>query len=407
MPKIENTKESVLKRRRRHILFIVENAVVPPDSRVWYEALAAKEWGYNVTVVCPKGMDYNRSFEMLNGINIYRHPLPEADGNNSYVMEYIFALLYEIVFSIWIFLKEPFHIVHGANPPDHLFLVAGLFKLFGVKYVFDHHDLTPETYLAKFKRKGLLHKLLLLMEKANFKMADAVISTNESYKSVAVQRGGKDGKDVFVVRNGPRLNCIKVPPPNLKWKGNYKYLAAYIGLIGAQDQLDVLLRIIDCIVNQRKIATIKFIVIGNGPNWKQIVQQANEMNLSKYVEFTGFIPYGHMLFEILATADVCVNPEFRNEFTDKSTMIKIMEYMCFGKPIIQFDTTEGRVSAGDASLYVKENSEQAFADVLINLIHDSCKRERMGKVGQQRIKDFLQWDIQKLELNKVYRFLSV
>lgn len=198
----------------KHILFIIENSFVPIDVRVWSEALAAKDWGYEVTVLCPKGMEYIASFENVNGINIYRHPQFRAKRKNAYIAEYITALFWEFVFCCRIYFKAPFHVIHGANPPDHLFLIAWLFKPFGVKYVFDHHDLAPENYMVKFQRKGLLYRLLHLMEKMNFKAADAVVSTNESYKSIAIQRGKKDSRQVFVVRNGPRLETLYFPKPN-------------------------------------------------------------------------------------------------------------------------------------------------------------------------------------------------
>jgi glycosyltransferase involved in cell wall biosynthesis len=390
---------------QKHILFIVENSLVPLDVRVWSEALAAREWGYEVTVLCPKGMGYNESFEILDGVNVYRHPWFLAERKSGYLTEYITALFWEMIFCLRIYIKKPFHIIHGANPPDHLFLVAVLFKLFGVKYVFDHHDLSPESYVAKFGRKDYLYKILRFMEKINFKAADIVVSTNESYKAVAIERGGKTARNVYVVRNGPQLDRIFFPPPNQKWKSGFAYLVAYIGVIGIQDQLDVLLRIVDCVVNHRKVHEIKFIVIGDGSEWDQTVRLAEAMNLSKYVEFTGFIPYGRELFEIFATADVCVNPEFKNPYTDKSTMIKIMEYMSFGKPVIQFDHKEGRVTAGEASLYVEENDELLFADYLISLVRDSGRKEKMGKAGRKRVKRFLQWDIQKKELRKAYNAL--
>jgi glycosyltransferase involved in cell wall biosynthesis len=392
---------------QKHILFIVENATVPLDVRVWAEALAAKEWGYETTVLCPKAREYTKSFETIQGIKIYRHPRFSAGGKTfSFIVEYISALFWEIFFSFRIYMKTPFHLIHGANPPDHLFLVAGLLKPFGVKFLFDHHDLSPETYVAKFKRKGLFHNLLLLLEKINFKVADAVVSTNESYKSIAIHRGGKDPRNVFVVRNGPRLDSIHYPQPNPgRWKNGFRYLVAYIGVIGTQDQLDVLLRIVDCIVMKRKVFFIKFIVIGDGPNKAEIVRMAEEMNLKKYIEFTGFVPYGPDLFEILTTADVCINPEFKNDYTDKSTMIKIMEYMSFGKPIIQFDSKEGKVSAGEASIYIKENNELLFADRLIELLQDEGRKKRMAEAGRQRVRDLLQWDIQKLELREAYRSL--
>ena len=386
---------------KKHVLFIVENSCVPIDIRVWSEALSAKEWGYDVTVLCPKDKKYTRAHEQIDGINVYRHPYHLAGSKYGYLLEYLSAFFWEILFSLYIFLKSPFQVIHGANPPDHLFLIAIFFKVFGVKYIFDHHDLSPESYVAKFNRKDLLYRVLLLMEKINFKTADLVISTNQSYKSVALKRGDKQHRDVFVVRNGPQLTNFFYPPANPDLKSGFDYLVAYIGVIGKQDQLDVLLKIVDFIVYQRKITNIKFMIIGTGPDWEHLVERSEEMNLTHYVEFTGFIPY-EKVYEIFTTADICVNPEQSNEFTDKSTMIKIMEYMCFGKPIIQFDNTEGKVTAGEASIYIKDNNIHAFADNLIALVQDPWRKKKMGAAGKKRIHDLLQWDIQKKQLKKAY-----
>ena len=397
--------DSPCKKVKSHILFIVENSTVPIDVRVWSEALAAKEYGHKVSVICPKSNIYRKHFENIQGIHIYRHPVLLAKDKITYIIEYLSALIFELLLSVFIYLKNPFHILHGANPPDHLFIIAIIFKSLGVKYIFDHHDLSPESYVAKFKSKGFFYKLLLYMENANFKFSDLVISTNQSYKSVAIKRGGKKDSDVFVVRNGPRLDQIKIPYPNPEWKGSFKYLVAYLGVIGSQDQLDVLLKIADIIVNVRKNNSIKFIIIGDGPNLKQIKNMSNDMNLDKHIEFTGFVPYGEKLFEILSTADVCVNPEYKNAFTDKSTMIKILEYMCFGKPIIQFETTEGRVSAGDAALYVKNNNIDLFCDLLIDLLRDKNKCKKMGEIGKKRVSKYLQWKVQKANLIEAYTTL--
>ena len=243
------------------------------------------------------------------------------------------------------------------------------------------------------------------MEKLNFKIANIVISTNQSYKSIAVTRGGKNKFDVFVVRNGPDLNKIKFMPPKNELKNGFDYLVAYVGVIGIQDGIDNLLHSIDYIVHKTKHKNIKFILIGKGPNWQVMVNLCHRMKLSEYVEFTGFLSY-EKLYEILATADLCVNPEFRNSFTDKSTMLKIMDYMTFGKAIIQFYTKEGNVTAGDAAEYVYENDVIAFAEKVISLLNDKGKRKEMGAIGKQRIMNALCWEKQKPDLFKAYRYID-
>ncbi len=242
------------------------------------------------------------------------------------------------------------------------------------------------------------------MENLTFFTADIVISTNQSYKKIAVNRGGKSDNEVFVVRNGPDLSKIFFPPPNKNLKNGFDYLVAYIGKIGNQECIDVLLRVAAYIVFEKKIDNIKFIIIGTGPYWRNMVRLSRDMGLIKYVHFTGFIPYREV-YEILATADVCINPEYINAFTDKSTMVKIMDYMVFGKPIVQFDTTEGRVTAGESSVYVENNDEMAFASAIISLLNDLDKRKEMGEIGRKRIHESLNWNLQKSNLRKAYNSL--
>lgn len=392
---------------KKHILFIVENNSVPRDIRVWSEALAAKEYGYTVSVICPvHKKSAPKKYEEIEGIHIYRHPMQiEAYRALGFLLEYVSALFWELLLSIRLYLKKPFHIIHSANPPDHVFLLALLFKPLGVKYVFDHHDITPETYVAKFASKGIVYKVLQLMEKATFKTADIVISTNESYKEIAMTRGSKPESEVFVVRNGPDLSRITVPEPKAELKEHFDYLVAYLGAINIQEGIDNLLRTVEYLVYDRKIENVKFMIVGTGPHWNEMVQLSKELKLEKYVTFTGYIPYKD-LYEVLMTADLCVNPEFRNEFTDKSTMIKIMDYMTFGKPIVQYETTEGKITAGEAACYVGNNDEADFAKAIIDLLNDKPRRERMGKYARTRIEETLQWAIQKRNLHEAYAYLD-
>lgn len=394
------------KGRIKHILFIVENNPVPIDPRVWNEAVAAREIGYEVTVICPITQHASLRKEEIDGIKIFRHYSPSLkQGKCSFLLEYGNALFWEILLSAWIYVKKPFQVIHAANPPDHIFLIAILFKPLGVKFIFDHHDLSPENYVAKFYKKDLFYYLLLFMEKLTFKTADLVISTNQSYKEIAVKRGNKNDKDVFVVRNGPKLQNYNFMKPNEKLKDGFEYLVGYVGVIGNQDGIDILLRAVRYIVKVRKIVNIKFAVIGTGTDWMNMVRMSRDLGVEKFVWFTGFIPYRD-LYEIIATADVCVNPEFRNPFTDKSTMIKIMEYMVFGKPIIQFETTEGKITAEKASVYVRENSEEKFAETIIELLNDPKKRKKMGEYGRNKIKQHLNWDKQKIHLKNAYQYLE-
>lgn len=390
----------------KHILFIVENSTAPLDHRVWREAVTLKDKGYHISVIGPQKGNYTKKYEIIKGIEIFRHPMPyEANGRYGFVFEYLNALFWELFLSIKIYLNRPFHYIHAANPPDNIFLISLIFKVFGVKYIFDHHDICPETYLAKFDRKDFFYYMQTYLEKFTFRTADIVISTNESYKKIAITRGKKKKEQVFIVRNGPDLSTVDFVPPNEELKNGFDYLIAYVGVIGKQEGIENLLNIANYIIFDKKIENIKFIIVGTGPHWHHLVTLSKYMGLENYVQFTGYIPY-RQFYEILATADICVNPEFNNDFTDKSTMVKIMDYMVFRKPIVQFDTTEGRVTAGEASLYVNGNNELDFAETLIELLADKRKRHKMGEAGWIRICETLNWKKQRRHLISAYNYLE-
>jgi glycosyltransferase involved in cell wall biosynthesis len=392
--------------KKTHILFIVQNLSVPEDKRVWLEAISAKSWDYDVSVICPVGKNHKLRYENIQGIDIYRHTLPvEAARKISYFYEYGISLFWQIVLSLKIFFKKPFQIMHIANPPDHGFLLALFFKIMGVKYVFDHHDLSPELYFAKFGEKGPFYFAISLIEKTNMKTADAVISTNESYKEIANRRGKKSKDKIFVVRNGPDLSNITVIPPDIDFRDGFDFLVAYIGKIASQENFDNLLRIAKLIVCEKGLCNIKFVVMGSGPDFDEMQELSEEMSLSKNIEFTGYIPYNRLL-GILDQCDIGVHPEYTNEYTNKSTMLKIMDYMLMGKPIVQFESKEGRVTAGKSSLYISDNDEMNFADAVVRLLHDPSRRKEMGEIGRNRIIESLHWGIQKQNLNRVYHKLS-
>lgn len=385
-----------------HILFIVENNPVPFDRRVWHEACSARDFGYDVSVICPADKRSYDKRSVIDGIRVYRHPSPiEGLGRWAVAFEYLNAFIWESLLALRLFFTRPFTVIHGANPPDLVFLIALPFKLAGVKYVFDHHDLTPETYVAKYGAKSVVYQILLGIEWLSFKAADIVIATNESYKRIAIERGGKDPDDVVVVRNGPDISFAPSRPPRPEILGGFRHLVGYVGVIGKQDGLENLLAAANHIVNQRQRRDIKFAVVGRGPNLKKLIRDAKAMGLDEYVRFYGFVPE-ELLLEILAASDVCVNPEFRNEFTDRSTMIKIMEYMALKKPIVQFSTTEGEFSAGDAAISVKDNDIVQFADAILALLEDPARRNTMGEAGRERVEKHLSWPIQAKTLEAVY-----
>ena len=377
--------------KKNKVLIIVENLPVPFDTRVWKEATSLTQAGYEVSVICPRGKGYEKGYELLDGIHIYRHPMvKEGDSAFGYIREYSVALFWETLYAWRVYLRRGFHIIQGCNPPDDIFLVALPFKLFGVKYIFDHHDAIPELYLSKYEKKGLLYTAQVWLEKLTYRFSDVVMATNRSYAGLAVTRGGKHPEDVFVVRNGPDLETFRPVPPAPALKHGKPFLVGYVGTMSVQEGLDLLLDVASHIKILGR-TDIHFTCVGGGPGLATLRQMVVEKNLGDMVNFTGRVP-DQQLLEVLSTADVCVNPDKPCEMNDISTMIKIMEYMALGKPIVQFDLKEGRFSAQEASLYASaEGGVGDFAAKILWLLDHPEERQRMGAFGQKRVQQELAW----------------
>jgi glycosyltransferase involved in cell wall biosynthesis len=302
----------------------------------------------------------------------YRLPF-EASGAKGYAIEYSLALFWSLVLALRVLMTRGVDVVHACNPPDLFFVVGGLFKLLGKKFVFDHHDLNPELYEAKFGRRDFFYRLLLQLERLTFRTADVSIATNESYRKVAVQRGGMAPERVFVVRSGPSLERLRPAPADPRLKRGRRYLVGYVGVMGRQEGIDLLLQAVRHIVFGLGREDIHFGLVGGGTSLEEMKKLAVGLGVGAYVTFTGRVPDDELL-AMLNTADVCVNPDVANEMNDKSTMNKIMEYMALGKPIVQFDLTEGRHSAQDASLYARRNDPEDLARQIVTLLDDQARR---------------------------------
>lgn len=387
----------------RKILIVVENLPLPFDRRVWQEAKTLRAAGAVVSIICPTGKGFTRRYEEIEGIHIHRHPLPlDASGALGYLLEYGAALFWETVLAWKIFLTRGFDVIQGCNPPDLIFAVALPFRLFGVRYIFDHHDINPELYEAKFGKRGAFWRLMRLLERITFKFATVSIATNESYKTIAVERGGMRPEDVFVVRSGPDLGKLTRMPPEPKWRNGRRHLVGYVGVMGEQEGIDLLIDAVEHIVRDQGREDIQFCLVGGGSSLEALKRIAAERGLADYVTFTGRAP-DSVLFEVLSSADIGVNPDRVNAMNDKSTMNKIMEYMAFALPIVQFEVTEGRFSAGAASLYARANDPVDMAEKIVALIDDPARRAEMAAFGRRRVEQELSWDYQVAPLLAAYR----
>jgi glycosyltransferase involved in cell wall biosynthesis len=387
------------------VLILVENLPSPFDRRVWQEATALRDAGWVVSIVCPTGRGYEKRFERIDCIDIHRYPLPvEASGALGYALEYGAALFWSFVLAWKVLFGRGFDVIHACNPPDLFFLVGGFFKLLGKKFVFDHHDINPELYEAKFGRRDFLYRVMLALERWTFRTADVSIATNESYRAIAIGRGRMPPGRVFVVRSGPSLERMRIVPPVEALKRGRRYLVGYVGVMGRQEGIDLLLRAVRAIVHEHGRGDVHFGLVGGGTSLEGMQALARELGVADYVTFTGRVPDA-VLLAMLNTADVCVNPDVANEMNDKSTMNKIMEYMSLGKPIVQFDLAEGRFSAQEASLYARRNDPADLAAKIIELLDDPERRARMGAFGRRRVENELEWRHEVPKLLAAYESL--
>lgn len=398
-------------KKERKVLIIVENLPVPFDTRVWQEATTLAENGYIVSVICPKGKGYTTEEETIDGVHIFRHDLPEeGNGAVGYLKEYSSALREETRLAKKIYNTIGFDVIHGCNPPDDIYLVANKFKKYGVKYVFDHHDICPELLEAKFGKKGFLKNLMyksqIFMERQTYKHCTFAFVTNESYKKIAISRGKMNPNKVIVLRSGPKLERMKIQPPVESIKRGKKYMVGYLGVIGQQEGIEYILEAAKYCKESLHRDDIFWGIVGGGPHVATLRKMCTKMRLDDCVEFTGRVP-DQKLLDYLNTADVCVNSDTYNSMNDKSTMNKILEYMALSKPIVQFELTEGHYSAQDASLYAEQNNAKDMADKIVYLLENTDVRQKMGEYGRNRVVNELSWEHTSKELLEGYeKFFS-
>ncbi len=371
---------------------------------MWREACALRDAGYKVSVICPKGKeDFRASYEILEGIDVYRHRGWEASNKAGYVLEYALALIAEFCLSVRVFAHTRFTILQGCNPPDTIFLIGLFYKLFGVRFIFDHHDLSPELFEVKFgKSTGVFRTLIKLAEKCSFRVANVSIATNESFRDLAVTRGGKRPEHVFVVRNCPDLKKFRRGPLRPEIKDGKAFLVVYVGFMAKQDGLSLLVESIEHIVNGENRRDTHFVLVGGGSELAEIQALVAAKNLGSYVTFTGQVSHEEVT-TYLSSADIGVSPDPKNPLNDNSTMIKILEYMAFGLPVVLFDLKEGRRIAGSAALYAQPNDPVDFANQVTRLLDAPELRRRLGEYGLTRIGDRLNWEAEKETLLLAYQ----
>jgi glycosyltransferase involved in cell wall biosynthesis len=390
--------------RGQGVLIIVENLPVPFDRRVWQEANALRDAGYLVSVICPKGKGHTSSYEELNGIHIYRHPLPfEATGAAGYLVEYSTALFWEFILSVKVLRKHGFDVIHACNPPDLIFLIGGFYKfLFRKKFMFDQHDLNPELFEVKFGHtKGLFYKLLCIFEKLTFKCADASIATNETFKRIAIERGGMRPDDVAIVKSYPDLNRFKVVPADQSVRKHFKHLVGYIGIMGNQDGVDILVQAMAHLVHAEKRNDIGCLIIGSGAELEKLKKLAIDLKVTEHVTFTGYLS-GQTLLANLCALDIGVIPDPPSACNNKLSMNKVFEYMALGLPFVQFDLAQARFEAGDAGFVAATADAKGLANAMTELLENAALQKIMSERGKEKAHHEFRWDSERDKLVAAY-----
>lgn len=377
---------------KRRVLIVVENLPVPLDRRVWLEATTLAAAGYEVSVICPTGRGWDAAHEVIDGIHIYRYPEPaEAhSGAIAYAREYLWSLMQWFRLARRVRRERGFDVIHGCNPPDLVFLLALWYRWRGVRYLFDHHDVCPELFEAKFGRRGLLYRVMRLWERMTFACATVSIATNESFREIAIRRGRMAPEDVFVVRSAPKVEKFEIRPPDPALRRGAGTVLGYVGVIGQQEGMDLLVEAARHLIFDLGRRDVHFLIVGFGPELPNVQADVAAKGLEAHFTFTGPL-YGDDLLRALNSCDIGVSPDPKNAMNDISTMNKVMEYMTLEKPVVQFDLKEGRASAGDAALYARANDPADFAARIAELMDAPERAAEMGRRGRARVMERLSW----------------
>jgi glycosyltransferase involved in cell wall biosynthesis len=401
-----DTSAQVGPQKRGRVLILVQNLSVPFDRRVWLECQSLTAAGFQVAVVCPKAPG-DPTYYRLRGVELFKYrPYAPGTSSVSFVLEYVYSFIMTLVLSLRASFRGRFDIVQSCNPPDLFWPIGVLFRVIhGSSFVFDHHDLCPELFQSRFPDGSrIVYGGLRLMERCTARAADHVIATNDSYRRIVLERDGVSPSCVTVVRTGPDLASLRRTTTQPRVSTTKPHVAVYLGVMGPQDGVHLVLEMADHVVHRLDRHDIGFTLIGSGDCYDELVTQSHRLGLTDYVTFTGRIPDADVA-AILSKADVGISPDPKNPLNDVSTMNKTMEYMTFELPVVAFDLRETRVSASDAAVYATPNDVEELGTLLVDLIDDEPRRRSMGRVGRARIEQELAWEHQAPNYVGIYQKL--
>lgn len=397
-------------RKMRAVLFLVENTSVPFDPRVWHEAITLRAAGYQVCIISPKSAIHRQieSYVCIDGIHIYRFDLPDVQNKYlAYIFEYGLAFPRMFLLSLKVWRRHGFDVIHTANPPDLCFLLGLFYRCFRKKFVFDQHDLAPELFQTIFQgRAQWLSRLLYLLEWCSLRFANVIIVPNRSFQRRASKRGRYPEDRIFIVRNGPDLECSekREQAADLPNFARRRYLLGYAGTMGWQDGVEYALFSLYRLVYIYGRRDISAVFIGDGSALSSLKVLAQRLRLDEYVLFTGWLEWQEAR-RYLAAANIGLSPEPKNGLNEHCTLLKVMDYMELGLPVVAFDLDETRFTARDAALYALPNNVDDFALRIMHLLDNEDQHRSMGEKGRKRIIDILSWEHSQRDLLAIYEEL--
>jgi len=380
--------------RRPRVLLLVENLPVPLDRRAWEEARALYAAGWDVTVISPRGSgEMARLQERLQGILVLRYPQRAARGLRGYLIEYLPSMLFTVAWAIYARLGGRFDVIHGCNPPDLFWLFGRVARLEGARFVFDQHDVGPELAITKWGANGGLRTRLLTlltrwMEARSYAAADLVFAPNDSYRAIAMTRGGVPAERVLTVRNAPDVVRYRALATGI---APDPHRVGYVGVMGSQDGLEILLDAWALVIGEADMADAVLELVGDGEARPSLEARARSLGVGPSVRFHGYL-HPTAFVPILAACVVGVSPDPPTAFNDVSTMVKVVDYLAIGRGVVAFDLAETRGVAGEAAVIAPTATPRALADTLLAVMRDPERGRRIGHAGTARVAEIkLDW----------------
>lgn len=377
--------------RPPHVLILRQNEPYP-YGWVGQEARALADSGYQVTTISPTGLGYDLPDETLFGVRALRFASPpSAPGIQGYLQEYALSLWRMMRLAMTVARPDPIDVVIVATPPDFLLALAIPLRRRGTAVIFDQRDPGPELFEAKFGSRGLLYRLLLASERFAFGRADIVMPHNESCAELARRRGRVDPARIFVVGVGPDPARIFPVPPRPELRRGKRFLILWIGTMSSQEGLQHLIHAADRLVHHDGRDDVAFSIVGPGDARDELLAEVQRRGLQDAVDLPGPTTDADELRAYMATADVCVSVDEQNAMNDKSTMMKVLEYMAMGRPVVQFPLVEMQSLCGDTTVYARNADADDLAIKIAELLDDPVRREELGTRARERVLDGMMW----------------